>query len=54
MARDITDPEADQYQDVQTNVVKATFFFEKIILLSNKKIGQYDIKYLQVRLKINL
>eukprot|EP00092_Neocalanus_flemingeri_P027614 GFUD01029963.1.p1 GENE.GFUD01029963.1~~GFUD01029963.1.p1 ORF type:complete len:554 (-),score=119.52 GFUD01029963.1:50-1711(-) len=50
MARDITDPETDPNQDVHTNVVKATFFLEKIILLSNKKVGQDEITYIQVHL----
>ena len=49
MARDITDPETDPNQDAQTNVVTATFFIEKVILLSNKKIGQDEIRYIQVR-----
>ena len=46
MARDIT--EEDPNKDVQTNIVQATLYIEKIILLSNKKIGQDEISYIQV------
>ena len=49
MARDIT--EEDPNEDVQTNIVQATLYIEKIILLSNKKIGQDEISYIQVTLK---
>ena len=48
MARDIT--EEDPNEDVQTNIVQATLYIEKIILLSNKKIGQDEISYIQVTL----
>ena len=49
MARDIT--EEDPNEDVQTNIVQATLYIEKIILLSNKKIGQDEISYIQVTFK---
>ena len=52
MARDIT--EEDPNEDVQTNIVQATLYIEKIILLSNKKIGQDEISYIQVTLKKSL
>ena len=52
MARDIT--EEDPNEDVQTNIVQATLYIEKIILLSNKKIGQDEISYVQVTLKKSL
>ena len=41
MARDIT--ENDTTEDAQTNIIEATLYIEKIILLSNKKIGQDEI-----------
>ena len=46
MTRDIT--EEDPNEDIQTNIVQATLYIEKIILLSNKKIGQDEISYIQV------
>ena len=46
MARDIT--ENDTNEDAQTNIIEATLYIEKIILLSNKKIGQDEISYIQV------
>ena len=46
MARDIT--ENDTTEDAQTNIIEATLYIEKIILLSNKKIGQDEISYIQV------
>ena len=46
MARDITENEPSD--EVQTNTVQATLYIEKIILLSNKKIGQDEISYIQV------
>ena len=46
MARDITENESSD--DVQTKSVQATLYIEKIILLSNKKIGQDEISYMQV------
>ena len=49
MARDIT--EEDPNEDVQTNIVQATLYIEKIILLSNKKIGQDEISFIQVNFK---
>ena len=52
MARDIT--EEDPNEDVQTNIVQSTLYIEKIILLSNKKIGQDEISYIQVTLKKSL
>ena len=52
MARDIT--EEDPNEDVQTNIVQATLYIEKIILLSNKKIGQDEISYIQVTFKKSL
>ena len=52
MARDIT--EEDPNEGVQTNIVQATLYIEKIILLSNKKIGQDEISYVQVTLKKSL
>ena len=52
MARDIT--EEDPNEDVQTNIVQATLYIEKIILLSNKKIGQDEISYIQVTFKKTL
>ena len=52
MARDIT--EEDPNEDVQTNILQATLYIEKIILLSNKKIGQDEISYIQVTLKKSL
>ena len=48
MERD-KDAKETENQDFQTDVVKATFFIEKIILVSKKKIGQDEIKYLQVQ-----
>ena len=52
MARDIT--EEDPNEDVQTNIVQATLYIEKIILLSNKKIGQDEISYIQVTFQKSL
>ena len=46
MTRDIT--EEDPNEDIQTNIVQATLYIDKIILLSNKKIGQDEISYIQV------
>ena len=46
MARDIT--ENDTTEDIQTNIIEATLYIENIILLSNKKIGQDEISYIQV------
>ena len=46
MARDITENEPSD--EVQTYSVQATLYIEKIILLSNKKIGQDEISYIQV------
>ena len=50
MARDITETEPSD--EVQTNTVQATLYIEKIILLSNKKIGQDEISYIQVIITI--
>ena len=50
MARDITETEPSD--EAQTNTVQATLYIEKIILLSNKKIGQYEISYIQVIITI--
>ena len=46
MARDIT--ENDQNEDTPANIITATLFVEKILLLSNKKLGQEEITYIQV------
>ena len=46
MARDIT--ENDTTENSQTNIIEATLYIKKNILLSNKKIGQDEISYIQV------
>ena len=46
MARYIT--ENDQNEDTPANIITATLFVEKILLLSNKKLGQEEITYIQV------
>ena len=46
MARDIT--ENDRNEDTSANIITATLFVEKILLLSNKKLGQEEITYIQV------
>ena len=48
MARDITENEPSD--EVQTNTVQATLYIEKIILLSNKKIGQDEISYIHKKI----
>ena len=52
MARDIT--ENDQNEETPANIITSTLFVEKILLLSNKKLGQDEITYIQVNPSTNI